>query len=94
MRTPLIILFAASLWAQNSLTLRDAVRIGLRENQSLAAAAAGVEALEARITEARAAMLPKVNYSESFTRADNPVFVFSSLLTQHQFGAENFNIGP
>ena len=27
-------------------------------------------------------------------RSDNPVFVFSSLLTQHQFGPENFNIGP
>ncbi len=39
-------------------------------------------------------MLPKVNYSESFARSDNPVFVFSSLLTQHQFGAENFAIGP
>jgi len=39
-------------------------------------------------------MLPKANYSESFTRSDNPVFAFSSLLTQHQFGAENFDIGP
>jgi outer membrane protein TolC len=27
-------------------------------------------------------------------RSDNPVFVFSSLLTQHQFGPGNFNIGP
>jgi outer membrane protein TolC len=34
-----------------------------------------------------------VNYSESWTRSDNPVFVFSSLLTQNQFGAENFQIG-
>ena len=47
-----------------------------------------------RIDEARAGRLPKLNYSESFARSDNPVFVFSSLLTQHQFGAENFNIGP
>jgi outer membrane protein TolC len=39
-------------------------------------------------------MLPKINYAESFARSDNPVFVFSSLLTQHQFGAENFAIGP
>lgn len=31
---------------------------------------------------------------ESFARSDNPVFVFSSLLTQHRFGAENFAIGP
>ncbi len=39
-------------------------------------------------------MLPKINYSESFARSNNPVFVFSSLLTQHQFGVENFAIGP
>jgi len=37
--------------------------------------------------------LPKVNYSESWTRSDNPVFVFSSLLTQNQFGAQNFQVG-
>jgi outer membrane protein len=34
-----------------------------------------------------------VNYSESWTRSDNPVFVFGSLLTQHQFGTQNFQIG-
>jgi outer membrane protein TolC len=39
-------------------------------------------------------MLPKVNYSESFARSDNPVFVFSSLLTQHQFATENFQVDP
>ena len=37
--------------------------------------------------------LPKVNYSESFTRSDNPVFVFGSLLAQRKFGAQNFAIG-
>jgi outer membrane protein TolC len=34
-----------------------------------------------------------VNYSESWARSDNPVFVFGSLLTQHQFGPQNFDIG-
>jgi outer membrane protein TolC len=53
-----------------------------------------MRASAARIDEARAGKLPKLNYSESFVRSDNPVFVFSSLLTQHQFGVENFNIGP
>jgi outer membrane protein TolC len=36
--------------------------------------------------------LPRVNYSESWTRSDNPVFVFSSLLTQRQFSASNFDV--
>lgn len=35
-----------------------------------------------------------MNYSESFARGDNPVFVFGSLLTQHQFSEPNFALGP
>jgi outer membrane protein TolC len=80
--------------AQDSLSLREAARLALRENKAISATNAGMRASAARIDEARAGRLPKLNYSESFSRSDNPVFVFSSLLTQHQFGVENFNIGP
>jgi outer membrane protein len=91
----LFVFFAGvPLLAQDSLTLRDAVRLALRENRSLAAATAGVRASEARMDQAHSGLLPKVNYSELFTRSNNPVFVFSSLLMQHQFGVDNFNIGP
>lgn len=85
---------AAPLLAQDSLSLRQAVRLAMRENKAIAATNAGLHASMARIDEARAGRLPKLDYSESFVRSDNPVFVFSSLLTQHQFGVENFNIGP
>jgi len=94
MKTSLLLVLAGPLLAQNPLSLRDAVRLALRENQSIAAGNAGILAASSRIEEARASRLPKLNYSESFARSDNPVFVFSSLLTQHQFGVENFNIGP
>ena len=94
MRKSLLLLLVVPLCAQDSLSLREAVRLALQENKAIAATNAGMRASEARIDEARAGKLPKLNYSESFTRSDNPVFVFSSLLTQHQFGAENFNIGP
>lgn len=94
MRTSLLFLLAAPLWAQDPLSLADAVRLAIRENASLAGTTEGARASVARIAQARAGMLPKINYSESFARSDNPVFVFSSLLTQHQFGAENFAIGP
>jgi len=80
--------------AQNPLSLRDAVQLALRQNPAIAATAAGVKASDARITQSHSGALPKVNYSESYTRSNNPVFVFSSLLTQHQFGLENFAIGP
>src|ERR1019366_4087008 len=80
--------------AQDPMSLKDAVRLALEKNQSVAASTATEKAAESRITEARGGNLPKVNYSESWTRSDNPVFVFSSLLTQHQFGEQNFQIGP
>jgi len=91
----ILTLFAAAvpLAAQDSLSLRDAVRVALRENPAIAAAGASQKASESRITQARGGILPKVNYTESYTRSNNPVFVFGSLLTQHQFGAENFDIG-
>jgi outer membrane protein len=95
-RRGLLILFLIAIpgAGQDGLTLRDAVRLALRENKTLATAAAGVRASDQRIVEAQGARLPKVDYSQSFTRSDNPVFVFSSLLSQHEFNASNFDIGP
>src|SRR6476619_7457652 len=80
-------------WAQDPLSLRDAVRLALQNNKSVVASAAAHKASEARVSQAQSGRLPRVNYSESWTRSDNPVFVFSSLLTQHQFGEQNFQIG-
>jgi outer membrane protein TolC len=80
--------------AEAPISLQDAVRLALDKNKSVEAANASRKSVEMRISEARSGLLPKVNYSESWTRSDNPVFVFSSLLTQHQFGAQNFQIGP
>src|ERR1019366_8663925 len=94
MRTTLVFLLAVPLWAQDALSLREAVRLAIRENAGVAGTSAGARASEARITQARGGMLPKINYSESFARSANPAFVFRSLLTQHQFGLENFSIGP
>ena len=83
-----------ALWAQDSLTLKDAVRTALEKNSTIQASAAAQQAAESKIREAHGAFLPKVDYSESWTRSDNPVFVFSSLLTQHQFSEQNFLLGP
>ncbi|HUJ22058.1 MAG TPA: TolC family protein [Bryobacteraceae bacterium] len=82
----------APLHAQEPLSLRDAVRLAVAHNKSIEAAKAGTRAAAAHRMEARSGWLPKLNYSESLTRSDNPVFVFSSLLTQHQFGERNFAI--
>ena len=79
--------------AEDAMSLNDAVHLALQKNKSVEAAASARKAAESRIAEARSGSLPKVNYSESWVRSDNPVFVFSSLLTQHQFGAQNFQVG-
>jgi outer membrane protein TolC len=80
--------------AQDPMSLKDAVRLALAKNPSVTASTATEKAAESRIAEARGGSLPKVNYSESWGRSDNPVFVFSSLLTEHQFGEQNFQVGP
>ena len=94
MRTAILLAIAAPLWAQDSLSVREAVQLALRENKAISGVDAAARASTARIGGARSGWLPKLNYSESWVRSDNPVFVFSSLLTQHQFGVQNFNIDP
>lgn len=91
-----IVLFCAGvpMFAQESLSLQDAVRLAIKKNKSIEASVAAKRVSEVGVSAARSGRLPKVNYSESWARSDNPVFVFSSLLTQHQFGLQNFQIGP
>jgi len=83
-----------TLCAQAPLTLPEAVKLALTRHPSLEAATARVQAAESRIAQARSAWLPRASYSEGFQEGNNPVYVFGSLLTQHQFTAANFNLGP
>jgi outer membrane protein TolC len=96
MKSSFLVLILAALpaWPQTPLTLADAVRIALEKHPSIEASQARGAAAGTRIDQARGNYLPKVNYSESFARSNNPVFVFSSLLTQHQFTEQDFAIGP
>lgn len=80
--------------AQSPLSLQEAVRTALENNRSIEASGAARQAAESKVQEARGGFFPKVDYSESWTRSDNPVFVFSSLLTEHQFAEQNFFLGP
>jgi outer membrane protein len=95
MRKTLLLL---ALWplvarSQDSMSLKDAVQAALKGNKSVDASDQARKGAESGISAARGGYLPKVNYNESWTRSDNPVFVFSSLLTQHQFSEQNFQIG-
>ena len=90
----LLVLCPPPVWAQPPLSLKEAVVLALNTHKSVESATAAKQAAESRLAGARGAVLPRVQYSESWSRSDNPVFVFSSLLTQHRFGAQNFQIGP
>jgi len=89
-----VAILCSPIQAQPALSLREAVGIALAGNKSISASAASNDAAAMRITQAKSGFLPKIDYAESWTRSDNPVFVFGSLLTQHQFTESNFAIGP
>ena len=89
----ILALVARPLLAQEALTLRQAVDLALQSNPLVAASDAGEKEAEARMRQAQSGYLPRLRFSEGFERSNNPVFVFSSLLTQHQFSEANFAPG-
>ncbi len=86
----LLAFLARPAGAQETLTVDQAVSAALAKNAGLKAADAGVRESAARVDEARAAYLPRVDYIEDWQRGNNPVFVFGSLLSQRRFTAANF----
>ena len=74
------------------LTLTQSVEIALRTNPSMKVTAAGRQLADAQLQEARTGRWPSLQANETFTRSNNPVFVFGTLLEQGRFGPENFAI--
>jgi outer membrane protein TolC len=75
------------------LTLQEAVRVALEKNPGIQAADAYVQAVQEGITAAKSFRYPRLDFSEGFTRGNNPVYVFGTLLTQRQFTAADFTLG-
>jgi len=90
----LVVMFALTVLArgQDAISLREAVRQAMARSKVIETSSASIDAASSRVAGAKAGLLPKVNYSESWARSDNPVFVFSSLLTQRQFSQSNFDL--
>jgi outer membrane protein len=74
-------------------SLEQAVNIALKNNPTIHAASAYASAAQHAIDAAKAGYMPQLNFSEGFTRGNNPVYVFGTLLTQRQFTAANFDLG-
>ncbi len=75
-----------------ALTLASAVDQALKNNPLIRITLSGREIADAQLREARAGWFPLLQFGETFTRGNNPVFVFGSLLEQSRFGSQNFRI--
>jgi hypothetical protein len=74
------------------LTLPEAVRLALEKHPALRAAGYQAEAAAAGVDQARSGFLPRVDFSEGFTRSDNPVYAFGALLNQGRFTQADFAV--
>ena len=85
-------LLEMSLAAQTAtpLTLPEAVAMALEKNPLHKAAQADTKAAFASVREARAPLLPKLMFTESATRGNDPVYVFGTKLRQQSFTLADF----
>ena len=89
---PLRALGQVNSTSTDELSLVDAVEIALRRNPLTRATSAGRRLADAELSEAHSRRLPSLIAGGSFTRSNNPVFVFGSLLEQGRFGPGNFAV--
>lgn len=74
------------------LTLQQAVTIALEKNPLRKAAVADASAASADVRMARSFLFPHLNFSETATRGDDPVYVFGSRLRQQRFTKADFDL--
>jgi outer membrane protein len=67
------------------LSLQQAATIAMEKNPLRKAALADTKAASAGVQEARSFLMPRINFSETATRGDDPVYVFGSKLRQQRF---------
>src|ERR1035437_1703633 len=74
----------------SALTLQQAAMIALEKNPLRKAALADTRVASADIREARSVLMPRLTFSETATRGNDPVYVFGSKLRQQRFTAADF----
>jgi outer membrane protein TolC len=75
-----------------SLTLQEAIELGLVHHPLVQGAQADALRAKASLAQAKAAALPSVSASEDVTLSDDPVFAFGTKLRQAQFRASDFDL--
>jgi len=83
---------ASGAWAEQPLTLRQAIAQALGQNPEAAVAKANVAEAQAGVSMARSALLPQVSLTEDISRGDDPVYAFGTRLRQQRFTQANFAV--
>ena len=96
---PVLVAWATAAPAQSGqpqtgppVSLTDAIARARATHPDAAAAIAAEQAAMRAATQARSGYLPSIDLVESWQRSNQPVFVFSSLLSQRRFTSANFAI--
>ena len=88
----LYLVVAVPAQAQAPLTLDEAVQRALAGYSEARVASLAVEDAREQAVAARSALMPRVDLTEGWQRGNLPVFAFSSILSQRQFTAADFDV--
>jgi outer membrane protein TolC len=88
----LLALASTRVLAQSSLTLDDAIRRAKDDTAEARAHESAIGEAAARERQARSGFWPRVDVTETVQRGNQPVFAFSSLLSQRRFREADFAI--
>lgn len=86
----LVTAWSAAQDAPARLTLKDAAQLAVEHNPALKAAALDREAAKEQTRQAKSMYYPRVDFRETFSNGNNPVYAFGSLLNQRSFTAADF----
>jgi outer membrane protein len=78
----LLAVVTATVYAGEPLTLDQAVETALKNNPGLKAADSQVDAAQAGVVKSRSGFLPKVTFSETWNKTDNPMMALGTKLNQ------------
>jgi outer membrane protein TolC len=78
---------APSVWA---ITLEEAIETALEDNPGIKSQEAGSNSAKYMSDTARAGLMPELDIVESYTRTNNPMYAFGSLLNQEQITQSDF----
>ncbi|GBD99368.1 outer membrane channel protein [bacterium BMS3Abin07] len=88
----ILFLFSVTAHAEEAVTLRQAIRSALDNNNELNAKGWSLKAVESRKSVARSYLLPSVKIEERFSRTNNPTYIFMSKLNQERFAPTDFAV--